>query len=141
MMKRLSLTFGSFLLILGLAGYQFGLLITLHQTVFVNYIINVLPGIRSIELIGALLQLLGATFIVAGFISSVSSIVSIKLEKERRNLMAEILSTLEERIGNIITRQMLTVPQVSQKTRSCKFCGAGLMEGDIFCAACGKSQK
>ena len=128
-MKGSSLTFGIFMLMVGLIACQFGLLLTLHQTVLISMVVNVVQDIELIELIGMVLQLLGVTFIVTGFVISVLRIVAVKLESERRNLMAEILSILEER------------RQISQTTRRCKFCGTEIMEGDMFCPACGKSQK
>lgn len=128
-MKGSSLTFGIFMLIIGLIACQFGLLLTLHQTVLIDVVVDIVQNVEFIELIGIVLQLLGVIFIVTGFVISVLRIVAIKLESERRNLMGEILSILEER------------RQISRATRKCKFCGTEIAEGDMFCPACGKSQK
>ena len=141
-MGRLSLGFGISLLVLGLIAHQFGLMITFHQIDLINYIMNNLPNIQLIELFGVLLQLLGGFFIVSGFIISISNIVSIKLENERRKLMSETRQMFEERISGLMARQTLNIDsQVSVTHQSCRFCGAELSEKDIFCPACGKSQK
>lgn len=142
-MKRKPKTRGSFLLILGLVIYQFGLLAT-YQTALIGSIPNVLPNIQLVELIGVLLQLLGGFLIVAGLTSLVSSIIAIQLENELHNLY-EILSRVDERISNMsdmIARQRLNMsPQTHQTARICKFCATQLGDEDFFCPTCGKSQK
>jgi hypothetical protein len=142
-MKRKPKTRGSFLLILGLVIYQFGLLAT-YQTALIGSISNVLPNIQLVELIGVLLQLLGGFLIVAGLTSLVSSIIAIQLENELHNLY-EILSRVDERISNMsdmIARQRLNMgPQTHQTARICKFCATQLGDEDFFCPTCGKSQK
>lgn len=143
-MKRKPKTRGSFLLILGLVIYQFGLLAT-YQTALIGSISNVLPNIQLVELIGVLLQLLGGFLIVAGLTSLVSSIIAIQLENELRNLRQEILSGVDERVSNMsdmIARQRLNMgPQTHQTARICKFCATQLGDEDFFCPTCGKSQK
>jgi membrane-bound ClpP family serine protease len=139
--ERATLKFGVFLLILGFIAFQFGLLMTLHQTTLINYIGSILPEATSIELIGVLLQLIGGLLMTFGFIASVSSIVSIKLEDEMRNLTSELLSRIEERRVSIAPTQTPTSLKVSSTTRRCKFCGTELGKDDLFCAKCGKSQK
>jgi len=141
-MGRLSLGFGISLIILGLIAHQFGLMMTYQQIFLIDYIMNNLPNIQLIELFGVLLQLLGGFFIVSGFIISISNIVSIKIENERRKLMFETRQMFEERINSLIARQTLNIDsQVSVTNQSCRFCGAELTEKDIFCPVCGKSQK
>jgi hypothetical protein len=141
-MKRKPKTRGSFLLILGLIIYQFGLLAT-YQTALIGSISNVLPNIQLVELMGVLLQLLGGFLIVAGLTSLVSGIIAIQLENELRNLY-EILSRVDERISgmsDMIARQRLNMgPQTHQTARICKFCATQLGDEDVFCPTCGKSQ-
>jgi|SRR3972149_7612673 len=139
-MKRKPKTPGSFLLILGLIIYQFGLLAT-YQTALIGSILNVLPNIQLVELMGVLLQLLGVFLIVAGFTSLVSGIIAIQLENELHNLY-EILSRVDERVSDMIARQRLNMgPQTHQTSRICKFCATQLGNEDFFCPTCGKSQK
>lgn len=141
-MGRLSLGFGFSLLVLGLIAHQFGFLMTFNQVFLINYIMNNLPNIQLIELFGVLLQLLGGFFIVSGFIISISNIVSIKLQNERRKIMSETRQMFEERINSLMAPQTLNIDsQVSVTHQSCRFCGAELTEKDIFCPVCGKSQK
>jgi len=140
-MKSKPKTRGSFLFILGLITFQFGLLATLHQTVLTDYILDVLP-IQLVELMGVLLQLVGGFLIVAGFTSLVSGIVAIQLENEIRDLGSEILSRVDERVSNLIARQRLDMgPQTDQMARICKFCATQLGSEDFFCPTCGKSQE
>lgn len=141
-MGRLSLGFGISLLVLGLIAHQFGFLMTFNQVFLVNYIMNNLLNIQLIEVFGVLLQLLGGFFIVSGFIISISNIVSIKLENERRKLMSETRQMFEERINSLMAPQTLNIDsQASVTNQSCRFCGVELTEKDIFCPVCGKSQK
>jgi len=134
---------GSFLLILGLIIYQFGLLATLQQAALIGYL-RAFLSIELIELMGVLLQLLGVFLIVAGLNSLVSGTIAIQLENELRNLY-EILSRVDKKISDMsdmIARQRLNMgPQTQQAARTCRFCGAQLGDKDIFCPTCGKSQK
>jgi hypothetical protein len=111
---------------------QFGLLITLNPQTILIHISQIISDISIVELVGVLLQLLGGVLLVTGLIVSVSSIVEIKFEDERRNLLAEFLPIFEERIANVFTSQA-----TAQK---CKFCGTPLKAGAIFCSSCGRSQ-
>ncbi|MEM3626939.1 MAG: zinc ribbon domain-containing protein [Candidatus Bathyarchaeia archaeon] len=138
-MEGTALKSGIFLLILGFISIQFGLLMTLHQTTLVNYVSAILPETTSIELIGVLLQLLGVLLVTFGFVASVSSIVSIKLENKLHNLTAELLSKVEERRINITS--LPTSLKVSSAPLKCKFCGTKLEKDDLFCTSCGKSQR
>ncbi len=139
MPRNSPLRVGSTLLILGLIVCQFGLLMTLHplQIGLIDHILNIIPDTSLVELIGVLLQLLGGVLLATGLIMSVSAIVEIKLEDERRDLLADFLSILEARIAGVPSPQA----KVSQATRRCKFCGTALTEGAIFCSSCGKSQR
>jgi len=112
---------------------------TLHplQIGLIDQILNIIPDAGFVELIGVLLQLLGGVLLATGLIMSVSAIVEIRLEDERRSLLTEFLSVLESRISGRPSRQA----EVSQTPRRCKFCGAALTEGAIFCSSCGKSQR
>lgn len=133
---------GIFLLILGFIAIQFGLLMTLHQTTLVNYLSAIMPETTSIELIGVLLQLLGVLLVTFGFVASVSSIVSIKLEDKMYDLTAELLSRVEERRINMTSLQTPpTSLKVSSAPLKCKFCGTKLEKDDLFCPSCGKSQR
>lgn len=142
-MKRKPMARGSYLLILGLVFFQFGLLATLQQTALISYLTAFL-SVELVELMGVLLQLLGSILIVAGFTSLVSDIIAIQLENEMRNLGYEISSRVNERISDIsgtIARQRLNMgPQTRQTARVCKFCATQLGDEDVFCPTCGKSQ-
>jgi len=134
---------GSFLLILGLIIFQFGLLATLGQAALIGYLTAFL-SIELIELMGILLQLLGTYLIVAGLNSLVSGTIAMQLENELHNLY-EILSRVDKKISDVsdlMARQRLNMaPQTQQAARICRFCGAQLSDEDVFCPTCGKSQK
>ncbi len=139
MSHRPSLRVGSALLIVGFMAFSFGLLIALHQTIIVEDIMNVIPDIDIVEVIGVLMQLLGAVLIVTGLLMSISSIVEIKLENERRSLI-ELTASIERTL-DALASQMAKKTQASETVQKCKYCEAELMEGNIFCPSCGKSQK
>jgi len=139
MSHRPSLRVGSTLLIVGFMAFSFGLLIALHQTVIVEDLMSVIPDIDIVEVIGVLMQLLGAVLIVTGLLMSISSIVEIKLEHERRNL-AEFTASLERTVDSLAS-EIAKKKQASQTAQKCKYCGAELVEGNMFCPSCGKSQK
>jgi hypothetical protein len=134
-----SLRVGSTLLIAGLILFSFGLLIALHQTIIVEDIMSVIPDLVVVEVIGVFLQVFGAVFVVNGLLMSISSIVEVKLKDERHVLieltasMGRTLNTLESKIAKIT--------KASETVQKCKYCGTELAEGNIFCPACGKSQK
>lgn len=129
------------MLIFGLVTYQLGLLMALQQTALLNPITNLFPNVETIELIGVLLQFFGGFLVIAGLIGLVSDIVAIQLENEMRNLLSEILSRIEKRADRVKLLQKPDLgPKVSQTTQICKFCGT-ILNNEVFCSACGKSQK
>jgi len=131
---------GSFLLILGLIIFQFGLLATLGQAALIGYLTAFL-SIEIIELMGILLQLLGTYLIVAGLNSLVSGTIAMQLENELHNLY-EILSRVDKKISDMMASQRLNMgPQTQQAARTCRFCGTQVGDEDVFCPSCGKSQK
>jgi len=123
----------------GLIAFSFGLLIALHQTIIINDIMSVIPDIDIVEVIGVLLQVFGAVLVVTGLLMSISSIVEIKLEDERRSLIEFTASV--ERTLNALASQMAKKTQASETAQKCKYCGAEFIEGDIFCPSCGRSQR
>jgi len=120
-------------------AFSFGLLVVLHQTVIINDIVSVIPDVGVVEVVGVLLQVFGAVLAVTGLLMSISSIVEMKLEDERRSLIEFTASV--ERTLNALISQMAKGTQVSEVAQRCKYCGAELVEGDIFCPSCGRSQK
>jgi len=124
---------------MGFMAFSFGLLIALHQTIIVEDVMSVIPDSGVVELIGVLLQLFGAVLVVTGLLMSISSIVEIKLENERRSLIEFTASV--ERTLSALSSQMAKKTQASETAQKCKYCGAELVEGNIFCPSCGKSQK
>jgi hypothetical protein len=138
-MSRPSLRVGSALLIVGFIAFSFGLLIALHQTIIVEDIMSVIPDVGMVEVIGVLLQVFGAVLVVTGLLMSISSIVEIKLEDERRSLIEFTASV--ERTLNALASQMAKKTQASETAQKCKYCGAELIEGDIFCPVCNRSQR
>jgi len=128
---------GSSLFILGVVLCLFGLMLALHQTSLIDYVINVFPDIQSAELVGILLQLLGVALLVVGFSAVVSDVVERHLEGAMHSLRAEITFSINKTLSELKT----VVPQKKSEAKSCRFCGAPLDEGDIFCSACGKAQK
>ncbi len=121
---------GSSLLIIGAVFCLFGLMLALHQTNLMEYITNVFPNIQSAELAGILLQLVGVTLLVAGLSILISEIVERNIEKFTFNVnraIAELKSA--------------TLQTTKSTTKNCRFCGAPLDEGEIFCSACGRAQK
>jgi hypothetical protein len=149
-MSRGSLRVGSALLILGFMTFSFGLLITLHQTIIINEIVGFIPDLGVVEVIGLLLQIFGAFLASAGLLVSLSRIVSIILEDERRNLIELTVNTEKilkeftvntEKILKELSFQMAKKTQLSETTQKCKYCGAELTEGEVFCPSCGRSQR
>jgi hypothetical protein len=138
-MSRGSLRVGSALLILGFMTFSFGLLITLHQTIIINEIVSFIPDLGVVEVIGVLLQIFGAFLASAGLLVSLSRIVSIILEDERRSLIELTVNT--EKILKELSFQVAKKTQLSETTQKCKYCGAELTEGEVFCPSCGKSQR
>ena len=138
-MFRSSVRVGLALLIVGFMAFSFGLLVVLHQTVIINDIVSVIPDVGVVEVVGVLLQVFGAVLAVTGLLMSISSIVEMKLEDERRSLIEFTASV--ERTLNALISQMAKGTQVSEVAQRCKYCGAELVEGDIFCPSCGRSQK
>jgi len=142
-MFRPSLRVGSALIIAGFIAFSFGLLVALHQTVIINDIVSVIPDVGVVEVVGVLLQVFGAVLVVAGILISISSIVEIKLEDERCSLI-EFAASLERTLNALMsqmvkgTRASETASETAQR---CKYCGAELVEGDVFCPSCGRSQK
>jgi hypothetical protein len=115
----------------------FGLMLALHQTSLIDYVVNVFPDIQSAELVGILLLLLGVALLTVGFSTVVSNVVETHLKGEIRSLRAEIAFSIDKALSELKT----VAPQKKSGAKSCKFCGASLDEGDIFCSACGKAQE
>jgi hypothetical protein len=134
-----SLRIGSTLLITGLILFSFGLLIALHQTIIVKDIMSVIPDIIMVEVVGVLLQAFGAVFIVNGLLMSISSLVEVKLKDERHVLIG--LTARMERTLNTLESKIAKITKASETVQKCKYCGTEFAEGNIFCPACGKSQK
>ena len=134
-----SLRVGSTLLIVGFILFSFGFLIALHQTIIVEEIMSVIPDLGVVEVVGVLLQVFGAVIVVTGLLMSISSIVAVKLEDERRVLIEFAASV--ERTLNALESKMTKITKTSETAQKCKYCGTELVEGNIFCPACGKSQK
>jgi len=134
-----SLRVGSALLIVGFILFSFGFLIALHQTIIVEEIMSVIPDLGVVEVAGVLLQVFGAVIVVTGLLMSISSIVAVKLEDERRVLIEFAASV--ERTLNALESKMAKITKTSETAQKCKYCGTELVEGNIFCPACGKSQK
>lgn len=122
---------GTFLLILGLICWQFGLLVILHRP-FVNFISSIMP-LQS-EFLGFILQFLGSALIVSGIINLVSSITA-EASREQTYRLFEALQRIEGEVRELYAHQK------TQGTSICKFCGAPIENGGIFCQACGGSQK
>ena len=133
-----SLRVGSALLIVGFILFSFGFLIALHQTIIVEEIMSVIPDLGVVEVVGVLLQVFGAVIVVTGLLMSISSIVAVKLEDERRVLIEFAASV--ERTLNTLESKMAKM-KTSETAQKCKYCGTELVEGSVFCPACGKSQK
>ncbi len=133
-----SLRVGSALLMVGFILFSFGLLLALHQTIIVEDIMSIIPDSRVVEVVGVLLQVFGAVLVVTGLLMSISSIVAVKLEDERHVLIEFTASV--ERTLNALESKMAGITKASE-AQKCKYCGTELVEGDIFCPACGKSQK
>jgi len=128
-------------MIAGFIAFSFGLLIALHQTIIAEDIMSFIPDLRVAEFVGVLLQIFGIFLFVTGLLMSISSIVENRLRDERRSLIQFTASV--ERALNVLASQS----QIGKKTEAsktaqkCKYCGAELTEGDVFCPSCGKSQK
>jgi len=62
-----------------------------------------------------------------------------KLEDEQYSLI-EFAASLERNL-NALMSQMAKGMRASETAQRCKYCEAELVEGDIFCPSCGRSQK
>jgi translation elongation factor EF-1beta len=131
-MKINPVSLGTFLLILGLISCQFGLLLVLHQASLVDFILDILP-FQSVEILGAVLQLLGSAFIAFGIVSLVNSITA-EVTRDQTYRLSETLLRIEERVRELNIQR-------TQRTNICKFCGTPIGDDSIFCPACGRSQK
>jgi rRNA processing protein Gar1 len=122
---------GVFLFILGLIFCQFGMLVILHET-FSSFISGVMHS--QPEFLGFILQIFGSALIVFGIINMISGITA-ETTKVQTYKLSEALQRIEGKVNE------LYFPQKTQRMTICRFCGAPLDEGHIFCSACGKAQK
>jgi len=141
-MARLSLRIGSTLMMIGLIAFSFGMLIMLHQSIILENLMSNISDIGFVEVIGILLQFFGIALAVTGLIMSISVIIDIKLESERRSLF-EFKTGIEKAFNALVSRiEEAQIPQASPtQTKTCKYCGAKLVEEEVFCPSCGRSQE
>lgn len=125
-MRRITLGFGTLLLILGFVIYQLGLLVMFRSTEFQGQLPSFLRGILPAGLMGVAMQLGGGITAIVGVIVCICGAASSYNKQILRRLEDLIETRSEERV----------VPMIR-----CRFCGAELEEQAIFCPVCNKSQR
>jgi hypothetical protein len=97
-----------------------------------NLVLNMAP-LQLVEVLGVILQLLGPALIAFGIVTLVNGIAA-EVTGDQARQLSEALLRIEK-----MTRELNV--QRTQRTNTCRFCGAPIMAEDIFCSVCGRSQK
>ncbi len=146
-MKRSSIANG-LSIILGALLFFAGLFMLLGQDAIVSFFSSLFPNTESMQLAGAVFQILGGLLVLNGTIRSLTSLAQTR-DKENQALlyaMMQRISSLEKRGAEVVER-VVSLEKVRVLRDSlpdsvkCRFCGAGIELGRTFCSACGRSQK
>ncbi|MBS7649168.1 zinc ribbon domain-containing protein [Candidatus Bathyarchaeota archaeon] len=126
---------GGITFIIGFLIYQTGTSIALEQ---IPYTLNFLRSITTIlqlnlktDLSILFVEYVGGIIAIAGFLICVSSLAS----KET----APISITSEEREGELLSGGLLGGFFSPEPTLKCKYCGAYIENGDVFCGKCNRA--
>ncbi len=146
-MKRSSIANG-FSIILGAFLFFAGLFMLIGQEAIVAFFSSLFPNTGSMQLAGAVFQILGGLLVLNGTIRSLTSLAQSR-DKENQALlyaMMQRISSLEKRGAEVVER-VVSLEKVRVLRDSlpdsvkCRFCGAGIELGASFCSKCGRSQK
>ncbi len=146
-MKRSSISNG-FFVVLGVLLFFAGLLMLFGQQNIVSFFSSLFPNTESIELAGAVFQVLGGLLVINGTVRFLTSQAQSR-DKENQALIygfMQRVSVVEKRAAEVAERvvsleKLKTVRDSLPQSLKCKFCGAGIELGSSFCSNCGRSQK
>jgi hypothetical protein len=146
-MKRSSIS-NAFSLILGFLLFFAGLFLLLNQQNVVAFFSSLFPNPESIQLAGAVFQVLGGLLVLNGALRFAMSQGQTR-DRENQALlygMMHRVSALEKRGAEVAERvvsleKVRAVRDSLPESVKCRFCGAGLELGSSFCSGCGRSQK
>lgn len=124
-MGRITLGFGTLILVLGFVIYQLGVFVSSQWEKFANQLPKFLSALDP-PMCGMALQFVGGLTGILGLVVCIYGAVYSHEKRTLRELAFLLTSRLEER------------PIPAQR---CKFCGAEIEEQAVFCPACNKSQK
>lgn len=116
----MSLVLGGLMLILGFILYQIGFSIMQQQSLLMADIGKfLLPWFDKKELIGLILEFGGGLVAILGLIITVAGGIS-------------------SAVGGVALSQ--SIDTSGRPAMTCKFCGAEMPAGEVFCSSCHKSQ-
>lgn len=125
-MGRLRFILGALGIILGFFVYQYGFFLTLKLSDSLSsWTMTYVPWIGSVMILGSVLQLFGGVIAIAGLlicISWVGSQPGATLSPVGRRSAAE------------------SVAQIPDSAPKCRFCGAVMESGAVFCPSCQRAQ-
>ncbi len=146
-MKRSTIS-NSFSVVLGVFLFFAGLLMLFGQQNIVSFFSSLFPNTESIELAGAVFQVLGGLLVLNGAVRFLTSQAQSR-DKENQALIYGLMqrvSVVERRGAEVAERvvsleKLRTVRDSLPQSVKCRFCGAGIELGNSFCSNCGRSQK
>jgi len=146
-MKRSSIS-NAFSLVLGVLLFIIGLLMLVNQENTVAFFSTMFPSAQSIQLAGAVFQVLGGLLVLNGAIKSLTSQGQSR-DRENQALIYGLMqrvSSVEKRAAGVAERvvsleKVRAVRDSLPESVKCRFCGAGIEPGSSFCSDCGRSQK
>jgi hypothetical protein len=138
----------AFSLLLGVVLFVLGLLMLLNQENMVAFFSSIFPNAQSIDLAGAVFEVLGLLLVLNGAIKSLTSQAQAR-DKENQALiygMMHRVSLVEKRAAEVAEKvtsleKVRIVRDSLPESVKCRFCGTGIELGSSFCSNCGKSQK
>jgi hypothetical protein len=125
-MGKLRFVLGALGIILGFFVYQYGFFLTLKLSdSLASWTMTYVPWIRSVAILGAVLQLFGGVIAIAGLLICISWVGS---------QPGATLSTVGRRSA------AESVAQIPDSASKCRFCGAVMESGAVFCPSCQRAQ-
>ena len=146
-MKRSSIS-NAFSLVLGVLLFFVGLLMLLKQENTVAFFSALFPNTQSMELAGAVFQVLGGLLVLNGAVRFLTSQAQSR-DRENQALIYGLMqrvSSVEKRAAEVAGRvvsleKVRAVRDSLPESVKCRFCGAGIELGSSFCSNCGRSNK
>lgn len=138
----------SVLLVLGVFLFFFGLLMLVQQATVVALFSSILSDAQSTELIGAVLQSVGGLLVVY----ATAEILTVDVVAKSKGNQAVLFSLMQsvERVEksnaevaaklDSMQRAYSNVQFSASEFQTCRYCGARIEKGSVFCHRCGKSQ-